>query len=274
VNRFLAVLGILVLTLFFAHRVYSQDEKFQITEPMAEEELGLEEAPVEAVKKELPPINMVYVKGGCYQMGDFTGEGDDDERPVHEVCVGDFYMSDTEVTNELWEAAMEFQTVEGADPKAPVANITWFMVNRFISRLNDLTNGFYRMPTEAEWEYAAREGGKKMLWAGTNDEDALLDYAWFLYNADDKPQTCKQKKPNALGLYDMSGNVWEWVEDNFDFDYYQSSPKEDPFGPDFALWRIIRGGSFIEEPHKLRTTYRHAYEPALRNNSVGFRLAQ
>ncbi len=225
-------------------------------------------------RKDLPPIKMVYVKGGCFDMGDFTGKGDDDEVPVHEVCLSDYYIGEVEVTNDLWEHVMGFPFDEKLDPKMPLRNITMGWVNNFIKNLNILTDGFYRLPTEAEWEYAARERGKNIRWSGTNNDENIGDYAWFLYNSDSKIHHVGTKKPNALGIYDMTGNVWEWVEDNFDFDYYKNSEKEDPYGPDFSVWRSIRGGSVFEEPYKLRNTYRYGQEPNLRSYVTGFRLAE
>jgi len=229
---------------------------------------------LEERRKNMPPIKMVYVEGGCYDMGDFSGTGDEDERPVHKVCVSDFYIGEAEVTNGLWEAVMGYPFKPNLDPKMPLTNITWYWANRFIEALNKLVDGFYRLPTEAEWEYAARERGKNIRWAGTDNEDDIEDYGWFSYNSAGKPHYGKQKRPNALGIYDMTGNVWEWVEDNFDFEYYKKSPKDDPFGPDFSEWRTMRGGSYVDGPHKVRTTYRYAKESNLFAPNVGFRLAE
>jgi formylglycine-generating enzyme required for sulfatase activity len=225
-------------------------------------------------KKPIPPIDMVLVKGGCYQMGDYTGEGDDDERPAHEVCLTDFYMQSTEVTQELFEAVMGYNPSKYKDPKKPVIGVSWHGASSFVKKLNEATKGYYRIPTEAEWEYAARSGGKKDLWSGTSNEGQLDDYAWFSDNSEGEVHLVKQKRPNALGLYDMSGNVWEWVEDYFDFDYYQVSPKKDPYGPDMSYWKVIRGGSYAEDPYKIRTLYRYALESPSRMHNVGFRLAE
>ncbi|MFQ5442792.1 MAG: formylglycine-generating enzyme family protein [Thermodesulfobacteriota bacterium] len=225
-------------------------------------------------KIKLPPIKMIFVKGDCFNMGDFTGEGDDDERPVHEVCLADYYLAQTEVTNELWFAVMEFYPTKDHDPKEPVKGVSWSWANRFIEALNKRTDGFYRMPTEAEWEFAARERGKRIRWSGTNNDEDLEDYAWFGYNSGEKLHNVKQKKPNELGLYDMTGNVWEWVEDNFDFDYYKTSGKDDPYGPDFSRWRTVRGGSFLSLPEKSRTTYRRGIEPIVRSEEIGLRIAE
>lgn len=247
-----------------------QDDELEMFHEPEEEAAEEEEELIE-----LPPIKMIYVKGGCFKMGDWTGNGDDDERPTHEVCVGDYYIQEAEVTQELWYAVtgrkprgMEYE------PNKPITRVSWYWANRFIKRLNERTDGFYRLPTEAEWEYAARERGKEILWSGTNDETDLQDYAWFEDNTEEAAHEVRQRRPNALGLYDMSGNVWEWVEDNFDFDYYKESPVKDPFGPDYSFWRTIRGGSFVESPYKLRTTYRHAYTPSLDSMNLGFRLAE
>lgn len=251
-----------------------------------DDELGIgeelkKESEKRVVKKEdLPPIEMVYVKGGCFQMGDRSGDGDDDERPVHDVCVSDYYIAKTEVTQELFEAVMgyipawKYNPKMPRDPKSPVNYVSWPHVQEFLIRLNEITGGFYRLPTEAEWEFAARSGGNDYLWPGTNNEAEIGDYAWFEDNADEMIMPVKSKKPNAFGLYDMSGNVWEWVEDYFDFDYYQESPKRDPFGPDYSMFRCVRGGSIAEPPHKLRATYRYGLEPNRRSLNLGFRLAE
>jgi len=253
-----------------------------------DEDLGLgEKLPDEPSKEErvvkpedLPPINMVYVKGGCFDMGDWEGEGDDDERPVHQVCLNDYYIQDSEVTQELFETVMGFLPAQlyykemPLNPQDPATFTNWYHANEFILALNKITGGFYRLPTEAEWEYAARGGGKHDKWPGLNNEAELKDYAWFEDNSDLKLHNVKQKKPNALGIYDMAGSVWEWTEDYFDFDYYQVSKKDNPYGPDFSLYRTLRGGSIADPPYKLRTTYRYGLEPPRRLMHVGFRLAE
>ena len=230
--------------------------------------------------EDLPPIKMVYVKGGCFNMGDWEGEGDEDEMPVHKVCLSDYYIGETEVTQELFQTVMGFipawlyNRTMPRDPNDPVTYISWHVANEFIVELNKITGGFYRLPTEAEWEYAARSGGQKEKWPGLNNEAEIADYALFEDNAEFKLNNVKQKKPNGLGLYDMAGNVWEWTEDHFDFDYYQVSKKQDPYGPDFSLYRSVRGGSLTDPPYKLRTTYRYALEAQRRLLHLGFRLAE
>ncbi len=224
----------------------------------------------------IPPFKMVLVKGGCFEMGDWSNSGDEDERPLHEVCVADFYMMETEVTQELFTAVTGRHFGKPKDPQMPVNYVSWFVADRFVKRLNERNNNktYYRLPTEAEWEYAARSGGRKDKWSGVNNEAALGDYAWYIDSIDESMMQVKKKKPNALGLYDMSGNLSEWVEDNFAFDYYSESPKDDPLGPDQAIWKVVRGGSFKDESNRLRTTYRYAIEPANRSPFVGFRIAE
>lgn len=241
---------------------------------LKKEEEEMKKGAEQVEKKPIPPIDMVLIKGGCYKMGDFTGEGDDDERPVHEVCLTDYLIQSTEVTQELFEAVMGYNPSKFKDPKKPVIGVSWHGAKSFIRKLNSEVKGYYRLPTEAEWEYAARSGGKNDIWAGTSNEGDLDEYAWFEDNSDGDIHQVKLKKPNGLGLYDMSGNVWEWTEDYFDFDYYQVSPKNDPYGPDMSYWKVIRGGSFAEDPHKIRTLFRYALEPPARLHNVGFRLAE
>ncbi len=275
---------------FMADTVFSAQPPptFKQLQEQQDQELGLGKRLNERKKKarvwpkasELPPINMVYVKGGCFQMGDWEGEGDDDERPVHKVCLSDYYIQDSEVSQELFQKVMGivpsmiYDKEMKRDPKDPVTYVSWYVVKMFIDDLNKITGGFYRLPTEAEWEYAARSRGKDEKWSGTNNEADLDEYAYFEDNSDTKLNHVKSKKPNSLGLYGMSGNVWEWCEDYFDFDYYQTGPKTDPYGPDFSLYRVVRGGSLADPPYKLRTTYRYGLYPSSRYLHVGFRLAE
>lgn len=254
------------------------DDELGIGEEIKKEE-GKKEGekvkqPKVVTKEDIPPINMVLVKGGCFDMGDFTGDGDEDELPAHEVCLDSFYIADTEVTQELFEIVMGGLPRPMAwDPKAPANYVSFTMAKNFIQKLNQITNGYYRLPTEAEWEYAARAGGKQTVWSGTDNEAELGDYTWFSDNSD-KLKPVKSKKPNALGLYDMSGNATEWVEDFFDFEYYKDSPKTNPEGPNQSAFRVIRGGSFDDPPFRLRTTYRYGLEYNRMLLNVGFRLAE
>ena len=206
---------------------------------------------------EIVEPEMVFVEGGCFQMGDLFNKGDDDERPAHEVCVDDFYIGKYEVTQREWIEIMgENPSVfEGCDD-CPVENVSWKNVKKYIKKLNKKNGKKYRFPTEAEWEYAARSGGKEEQWAGTNDEILLDDYAWFEENSHAQTQPVGKKKPNGLGLYDMSGNVSEFVWDIYDKWYYKESPKDNPKGPKhkhkYDRPLVYRGGTCISGRWPLR----------------------
>jgi sulfatase modifying factor 1 len=208
-------------------------------------------------------MEFVFVKGGCFQMGDTFGDGIYCEKPVHEVCVNDFYMGKYEVTQGQWKKVMgndqsEFRDCEFKDcgDNCPVETVSWNDTQKFISKLNSQSDKNYRLPTEAEWEYAARSGGKKEKWAGTSDESSLKDYAWFHYNSGPKTHPVGQKKPNGLGIYDMSGNVREWCSDWYGAKYYGESPRDNPRGPGSGEYRVLRGGAWNELPWPSRAAHR------------------
>lgn len=225
-----------------------------------------------------PKIEMVQVKGGCYQMGDTFGDGVDEwEKPVHEVCVDDFTIGKYDVTQGQWETVMGNNPsfFKSCGDNCPVEQVSWNDAQDFIHKLNEMTGEKYRLPTDAEWEYAARSGGKHEKYAGTSDYAKLNDYAWFEDNAGKKTHPVGRKKPNALGIYDMSGNVWEWVQDRNDDDvpYYKNSPRMNPPGPERGSHRIVRGGSWFNFARGIRTTVRRDGLPDRRSGGTGFRLA-
>lgn len=226
--------------------------------------------------KGLPDMKrMIFIKGGCYDMGDVFGEGEDDELPVHEVCVDDFYLGEHEVTQREWKEIMGDNPSEFIDcgDDCPVETVSWDDSQKFIYKLNKKTGKNYRLPTEAEWEFAARDRGKKMRWAGTNNISELGNYAWHEENSGDKTHPVKTKKPNELGLYDMTGNVAEWLSDNWGKRYYKSSPRNNPKGPSHGNGRDARGGSWGSTADFNRTTNRYADNQSYRAHNHGFRLA-
>jgi uncharacterized RDD family membrane protein YckC len=154
----------------------------------------------------------------------------------------------------------------------PVEQVRWYDVEGFVQRLNEKTKMNFRLPTEAEWEYAARSGGREEKWAGTNLESEIDAYAWFEFNAGNKTHPVGEKKPNALGLHDMSGNVWEWVQDWYDKDYYRNSPMDNPRRLGQGEHKVIRGGNWESETLNLRTTGRWYSYPLQAHYGVGFRL--
>lgn len=227
---------------------------------------------------EASAVNMAFVlvKGGCYQMGDSFGDGYADERPVHEVCVNDFFMGTYEVTQGQWKEIMGYNPAEFnlCGDNCPVENISWNDAQEFIRKLKWKIGKNYRLPTEAEWEYAARSGGKKEKWAGTSSESELGEYAWFDLNSGGETHPAGKKKPNGLGLYDMSGNVWEWCQDFYDENYYKNSPKNNPSGPDSGTNHVLRGGSWFNGAGYTRTEKRLSIIPDYRDGNDGFRLVR
>ncbi|HKZ72031.1 MAG TPA: formylglycine-generating enzyme family protein [Nitrospirota bacterium] len=217
---------------------------------------------------------MVLIKGGCFDMGDIFGDGDPDEKPLHQVCVDDFYMGRYEVTQGEWSKIM------GDNPSfhikcedCPVENVSYKAVQEFMRRLNRRSGGKYRLPTEAEWEYAARSGGKKEKWAGMSNENELDDYAWSRGNSDGKTHPVGQKKANGLGIYDMCGNVQEWVGDYYEAEYYRTSPKDNPKGAPGSQYRPSRGGSMLNKAWGVRTLIRYRFTQDDLGREFGFRLA-
>lgn len=217
-------------------------------------------------------MEMIFVKGGCYQMGDIFGDGDGDEKPVHEVCVSDFYIGKYEVTQGQWRQIMGSNPSQfsSCGDKCPVESVSWNDAQDFISRLNSRSGKRYRMPTEAEWEYAARSGGKREKYAGGNDVDAV---AWYDSNSGSRTHPVGQKQPNGLGLYDMSGNVWEWCQDWYGGSYYNQSSRDNPGGPSSGSGRVGRGGSWSDTARVLRAASRVRRNPGSRSLRLGFRLA-
>ncbi len=210
---------------------------------------------------------MVMVSGGGYQQGDIRHRGSKNEQPVRQVTAKPFSIGKYEVRFQEYDQFVELTGGRLPDDgswgreKRPVINVSWEDAVAYTKWLSQVTGKRYRLPTEAEWEYAARSGGKNEVWAGTSDEGELKNYAVY-----DKERTeiVGSKKPNGLGLYDMSGNVWEWVQD--------CVLKEDE---NKCSVRVVRGGSWNDIPVVLRVSYWSGYEAGNRDNlGLGFRLAQ
>jgi formylglycine-generating enzyme required for sulfatase activity len=229
-----------------------------------------EKLPDKAFTDPTTGMEFVLVPGGCYWMGDTFGDGSGDEKPVHEMCVDDFYMGKYEVTQG------QYQKITGGNPShfkgsdRPVDQVSWNDTQDYIRKLNQRSGKAYRLPTEAEWEYAARSGGKREKYAGGGNVDAV---AWYSDNSGSQTHPVGQKRPNGLGLFDMSGNVWEWCEAWFD----------NPQGPSGDSNRVLRGGSWgssrveradswFHETGSVRVADRFRITPKVRYD-LGFRLA-
>ena len=219
-------------------------------------------------------FRMVTVEGGTFSMGATAEQGSDyssDERPVHQVTLNSFLLGETEVTQELWQAVMGSNPSCFTDnPQLPVERVSWDDSNEFIARLNALTGRTFRLPSEAEWEYAARGGNKSdgYKYAGG---DKITDVAWHGSAMGTHP--VGGKKPNELGLYDMSGNVWEWCHDPYGA--YGSDAQVNPScGITASEYRVARGGSWYDAAGSCRVTARGCTMPSHTGYSVGLRLAE
>jgi formylglycine-generating enzyme required for sulfatase activity len=226
-------------------------------------------------------IEVVFVNGKKFMMGCTPGQGlgncvGNHEEAPHFVTVGNFFITKYEITQGLWRAIMgNNPSHDKGDDRLPVANVSWNDVQEFIRTLNTVTNKKYRLPTEAEWEYAAR-GGKGYKHSGSNNIDNV---AWYGSNSGNRTHPVGGKQPNELGVYDMSGNVWEWVNDWYGDRYYDEHPSKydnpwiNPTGPTSGSVRVMRGGSFLDNPNNSRVSSRFYNVPSNRNRNVGFRLA-
>ena len=218
-------------------------------------------------------FKMIKVEGGTFSMGATSEQTNynNDEKPVHSVTLSDYYIGETEVTQELWRAVM------GSNPswfkgnnQRPVESVSWDDCQKFIKKLNRWTGKEFRLPTEAEWEYAARGGkySRGYKYSGSNNSDEV---AWYDSNSGSKTHPVKTKKDNELGLYDMSGNVWEWCNDWWGC--YQSNSQTNPTGPSEGGSRVIRGGGWGGSDGYVRVSDRRDGSPADRFDYYGLRLA-
>lgn len=256
----------------------------------AEEKARLEDARLEADENSKPEVEriakfkanggkvyevngvkftMVAVEGGTFKMG--SESGDSDEKPIHEVTLNGFAIGQTEVTQDLWTAVMGNNPSEFKGAKLPVENVSWNECQTFIQKLNQLTGQQFRLPTEAEWEYAAR-GGNQSKGYKYSGSDNISEVAWFINNSDVKTHVVAVKAPNELGIYDMSGNVSEWCQDWYGD--YSTEPVSNPTGPDSGEKRVYRGGSYSHSDFIITVAYRFCWKPETVLYSLGFRLAQ
>lgn len=237
------------------------------------------------------PDNMVFVKGGSFQMG--SDDGRDNEKPIHSVTVSDFYIGKYEVTQKEWKAVMGSNPSRWKGDNLPVEKVSWYDAVEFCNKKSekeglqkcysgsgknitcDFTKNGYRLPTEAEWEYAARggiesENPNSRLYSGSNNID---DVAWYDSNSGRKTHQVGTKRQNELGIYDMTGNVWEWCWDWYGSGYYSKSPKSNPKGADSGSYRILRGGSWSNVlDYYCRVASRGINDPGSSGSNYGFRF--
>ncbi|MFZ7111220.1 MAG: formylglycine-generating enzyme family protein [Desulfatiglandales bacterium] len=216
-------------------------------------------------------MTFLYVPPGRFMMGDTFGDGFENELPVHPVQMDAFFMGKYPVTQAQWEVLMGTNPSKFKSRLHPVEQVSWADTHRFIEELTKADNGTFRfsLPTEAQWEYAARSGGREERYAGGGDVDAV---AWYEDNAGESTRPVGLKAPNGLGLHDMSGNVWEWCQDNFQSDAYRRHHPQNPVftgkGPD----RVIRGGSWNLDAWSVRCARRFSFREDFLAPGLGFRL--
>lgn len=272
------VLSILVLIAgWLWQQVYRAEQKAEVTATVSQS--NVEELLKRGGLME-PEIVNINIPGGTSRMGAIRGVGDSTEQPVHAVMIKPFAMGRYEITFEQYD---QFASATGrrlpsdyggGRGRRPVIDVSWEDAKAYATWLSQQSGKRYRLPTESEWEYAARSGGQDEIWAGTSNEGQLRDYA--VYNVS-STEPIGGKKPNALGLYDMSGNVWEWVEDCW-HETYEGAPNDGSAwaqtGGGVCSRRVLRGGSWLNTPEDLRVSNRFRHYADLRYSGVGFRLAQ
>ena len=225
-----------------------------------------------ATHHQAKPMEFTSISAGEFMMGcsPMNAECQDNEKPSHRVQISrPFQIGKFEVTQAQWLDVMQTNPSEYEGDDLPVQNVSFNDVMQFLEKMNARGDGFrYRLPTEAEWEYAAR-AGKTSAYGGSLDA-----VGWYDRNSDREPHAVGAKQPNAWGLYDVSGNVWEWVSDWYDPDYYKSSPPSDPRGPSEGRQHVARGGSFSDNSAFARLSSRLGITPGFGNYDLGFRLVR
>ncbi len=233
--------------------------------------LAARQRPGDTVSDPVSGMDFVWIPAGTFPMG--SDSDDENERPVHGVALDGFWLGKMPVTQRQWISVMgsnpsKYQSQHG---ECPVEKVSWYDTLKFINKLVSLGGARCRLPTEAEWEYAAR-GGKAQRWAGTDHEDDLEAFAWYSANAGGRTHPSPKKRMNLFGLWAMSGNVWEWCADWYGKEYYRTSPSVSPTGPEFGTERVIRGGSWYNVARLVRGAVRRSGHPLRRFGNLGFRI--
>ena len=221
---------------------------------------------------------MILVEGGTFTMGDEWMLGSEDEQPTHEVTLKNYKIGKTEVTVAQYRAfcrstgkSMPKTPSWGWQDSHPIVNVSWHDAVAYCDWLSEKQGGFYRLPTEAEWEYAAR-GGNKSVGYKYSGAQSVYSVGWIADNSGSKTHAVGTKKANELGIHDMSGNVWEWCADWYASDYYSNSPSANPRGPSSGSYRVLRGGSWSYSATICRVAYRLNSAPSYRFTYLGFRV--
>jgi len=230
-------------------------------------------APGQAWKDPASGMEFVWVPGGCFQMGDTFGGRESAEKPVHEVCLDGFWLGKSPVPQAQWTQVMGAAPAKpSAGGEYPGASVDWRDARAFVARLNAQAKeaARFRLPTEAEWEYACRSGGKAEMFAGGADLDRV---GWYAANSGGAAHPVGRKEPNGLGLYDMSGNVFQWTEDVYEKTAYQHHARKNPLHT--AGWgRVARGGYFGGGADCARCSFRCFVSDRCKNASTGLRVVR
>jgi len=222
-------------------------------------------------------LEMILIPAGEFLMGspDSDVVAFPHEKPQHKVRIPrPFYLGKCLVTQEQWQTVMGDNPSQFKGPKNPVDHVSWEDCRQFGEKLSaKLGGGKFSLPSEAQWEYACRAGHKRAYCFG-DDDSQLGQYAWYENDSGGQTHPVGQKKPNAWGVYDMHGNVWEWTADWFDGEYYVHSPVDDPPGPATGYYRVVRGGGCRSYAWSCRSANRSWYSPEYRDDPLGFRVAR
>lgn len=227
-----------------------------------------------------PIPELVPVPGGSFMMGDNHFVGNSDEHPTHTITVDDFEIGKTEVTVLQWKYYCEQVKKELPEAPAwgwvddhPIVNITWGEANAYCAWLSKDQGKEYRLPTEAEWEYAAKGGknGKQYKYSGAQWPDTV---AWYSSNSKNTTHPVATKKPNELGIYDMTGNALEWCSDYYNNSYFTKAPQHNPKGPEAGTSRVVKGGAYSYNASICRTAFRNGFNPGLLRVQLGFRVVR
>lgn len=247
----------------------------KLWESRGKETTVIEEAPRQTLPQPIMELihDMVKVEGGTFMMGGTREQGEDafdDEKPAHKVTLSTFFIGRYPITQDQWEAVMGVNPSYFKGEKLPVEKVSWFDCQEFAKKLSEMTGRHFRLPTEAEWEYAARGGkkGKRYKYSGGN---ILNQVGWYNENSGGISHDVGQKSPNELGIYDMSGNIWEWVQD-WKGDYTEDD-QVNPKGPETGIERVCRGGGWNREIDRARVSYRGDDQATLQYCSLGLRIA-
>jgi formylglycine-generating enzyme required for sulfatase activity len=231
---------------------------------------GKSVAEQDAERKKILSVEMVSVHGGTFTMG--SSSNYNNEKPPHQVTLISYSIGKYPITQAQWVAAMDGNPSSNKGcADCPVENVSWEDAQKFIVKLNELSGKRYRLPTEAEWEYAAR-GGVKSHGYDYSGSNIIGDVAWYCDNSGKNTHPVGTKSPNELGIYDMNGNVLEWCGDWFSEEYYSSSPLNNPTGPSSGSYRVFRGGGWYNYAPNCRVASRAGYSPSYRGSNVGFRV--